>query len=134
MFKGKAALRATRCAQTIPARCLTTSLCPSRFSADSSKVTSPGCPLPQKVYSSRLLRFLRIPRRKCHCPKQSCKVQFGAACRLSIAKVFWPRRTSGSYIFTGFRLENPRKQPYFEKNSAGMEDGDGRLRKGIRET
>ena len=36
---------------------------------DSSKVTSPGCLLPQKVYSNRPLRFLRIPRWKCHCPK-----------------------------------------------------------------
>ena len=40
----------------------------------------------------------------------------------------------GSYIFTDFRLEKLRKQPYFEKNSAGMEDGEGRLRKGISET
>ena len=45
MFKCKAALRLTRFAQTSPARRLTTSLCHLRFSADSSKVTSPGCPL-----------------------------------------------------------------------------------------
>ena len=36
-----------------------------------------------------------------------------------------------SYMFTDFRLEKSRKQPYFDKDSAGMEDGEGRLRKGI---
>ena len=51
-----------------------------------------------------------------------------------LRKVFRPRLTSGSYIFINFRLEKLRKQPYFEKNSAGMEDGEGRLRKGISET
>ena len=40
----------------------------------------------------------------------------------------------GSYIFINFRLGKPRKQPYFDKDSAGMEDGEGRLRKGISET
>ncbi len=64
---------------------------PSRFSADSSKVTSPGCPLPQKVCSNHPLRFLGISCRKCYCPKQSCKARIGAACRLSSAKVFRPR-------------------------------------------
>ena len=39
-----------------------------------------------------------------------------------------------SYIFTDFRLEKLRKQPHLEKISAGMEDGEGRLRKGISET
>ena len=53
---------------------------------------------------------------------------------LSITEAFWPRLTSGSYIFTDFRLEKLRKQPYFYKDSAGMEDGEGRLRKGISET
>ena len=51
-----------------------------------------------------------------------------------LRKTFRPRLTSGSYIFINFRLKKPRKQPYFEKISAGMEDGEGRLRKGIRET
>ena len=40
----------------------------------------------------------------------------------------------GSYIFINFRLVKLRKQPYFDKDSAGMEDGEGRLRKGISET
>ena len=39
-----------------------------------------------------------------------------------------------SYIFTDFRLEKLRKQPYFDKDSAEIEDGEGRLRKGISET
>ena len=51
-----------------------------------------------------------------------------------LRKDFRPRLTSESYIFTDFRLEKLRKQPYFDKDSAGMEDGDGRLRKGISET
>ena len=51
-----------------------------------------------------------------------------------LRNAFRPRLTFGSYIFINFRLEKPRKQPYFEKNSAGMEDGEGRLRKGISET
>ena len=51
-----------------------------------------------------------------------------------LTEAFRPRLTSESYIVTNFRLEKLRKQPYFEKNSAGMEDGEGRLRKGISET
>ena len=51
-----------------------------------------------------------------------------------LRNAFRPRLTFESYIFINFRLEKLRKQPYFEKNSAGMEDGEGRLRKGIRET
>ena len=39
-----------------------------------------------------------------------------------------------SYIFTDLRLVKLRKQPHFEKNSAGMEDGDRRLRKEISES
>ena len=39
-----------------------------------------------------------------------------------------------SYIFINFQLVKPRKQPYFDKDSAGMKDGEGRLRKGISET
>ena len=58
----------------------------------------------------------------------------GAAFGLSIVKDFRPRLTSGSYIFINFRLEKLRKQPYFYKDSAGMEDGEGRLRKEISET
>ena len=49
-------------------------------------------------------------------------------------KSFRPRLTSGSYIFINFCLGKNRKQPYFDKDSAGMEDGEGRLRKGISET
>ena len=51
-----------------------------------------------------------------------------------IRKPFRPRPTFGSYIFTDFRPEKLRKQTYFDKDSAGMEDGEGRLRKGISET
>ena len=51
-----------------------------------------------------------------------------------LRKPFRPCLTFESYIFINFRLEKLRKQPYFEKDSAGMEDGEGRLRKGISET
>ena len=44
---------------------------------------------------------------------------------LSITEAFWPRLTSGSYIFTDFRLEKLRKQPYFEGNSAGWRRARG---------
>ena len=39
-----------------------------------------------------------------------------------------------AYKFINFRLKKTRKQPYFDKDSAGMVDGEGRLRKGISET
>ena len=39
-----------------------------------------------------------------------------------------------AYKFINFRLKKNRKQPYFDKDSAGMVDGEGRLRKGISET
>ena len=51
-----------------------------------------------------------------------------------LRKAFRPRLTSGSYIFINFRLGKTRKQPYFEKISEEVEDGKGRLRKGISET
>ena len=67
-------------------------------------------------------------------PKQADKHRNGAAEDLSTTEAFRPRLTSESYIFINFYLEKLRKQPYFDKNSAGMEDGEGRLRKGISET
>ncbi len=133
MFKGKSALRATRFAQTIPARRLTTSLRPQDFQRIPPKSHLPAVPFPRKYTQA-------VRSASCVFPDGSVialnrlKRTTGAAWRLSTAKVFRPRRTSGSYIFTGFRLEKSRKQPYFEKDSAGMEDGDGRLRKGISET
>ena len=51
-----------------------------------------------------------------------------------LRKAFRPRLISGSYIFINFRLGKTRKQTHFEKISAGMEDSEGRLRKGISET
>ena len=51
-----------------------------------------------------------------------------------IRKAFRPRLTFESYIVINFRLEKLRKQPYSDNDSAGMEDGEGRLRKGISET
>ena len=68
-------------------------------------------------------------------PKQADKRRSGAARGLSTSKILPAAPTAfDSYIFTDFRLEKLRKQLYFEKNSAGMEDGEGRLRKGISET
>ena len=34
-------------------------------------------------------------------------------------------------IFINFRLEKLRKQPYFEKNSVGMEEGEGAFGRGL---
>ena len=82
----------------------------------------PSAPLPG-VYKRELLL-----------PKWAGKYRSGAAEDLSTIEAFRPRLTSESYIFINFRLEKLRKQPYFDKDSAGMEDGEGRLRKGISET
>ena len=46
-------------------------------------------------------------------------------------KPFQPRLTSGSYIFINFQFVKPRKQPYFDKDSAGMEDGGGAFGRGL---
>ena len=42
-----------------------------------------------------------------------------------------PRLTFESYIFINFRLEKSRKQPYFDKDSAGMVDGEGAFGRGL---
>ena len=61
LLKSKAARGATRIrSDNLPAP-LNSISSPLRFSTDSSKVTSPGRLLPQKVYSNHPLRFLRIP-------------------------------------------------------------------------
>ena len=46
---------------------------------------------------------------------------------LSTLRIF----TFYSYIFSDFRLVKPRKQPYFDKDSAGMEDGEGAFERGL---
>ena len=119
MFKCKAALRATRSAQTIPARRLTTSLRPLRFSADPSKVTSSGCLLPQKVYSDRPLRFLRILRRKCHCPKQAVKRNWRGLWAFGCENFPAAPTSCSSYIFTDFRLEKAQETAPFRERFCG---------------
>ena len=86
------------------------------------------------MYSNRPLRFLGCTKGKCYCLNRLKNVEVARLEGLSITEAFWPRLTSGSYIFTDFRLEKLRKQPYFDKDSAGMKDGERRLRKGISET
>ena len=66
--------------------------------------------------------------------KQADKHRNGAAEDLSTTEAFRPRLTSGSYIFIKFPLEKKQKTTPFRENSAWMEDGEGRLRKGISET
>ena len=52
--------------------------------------------------------------------KQADKRRSGVARGLSTSKSLPAApAVSGSYIFTDFRLEKLRKQPYFEKNSGG---------------
>ena len=134
MFKSKAALRLTRSAQTSPARRLTTPLRHLRFSADSSKVISPGCLLPQKVYSNRPLRFLGCTKGKCY--------RLNRLINVEVARLgdFPLRKSSGRallleaiYSLTSV-LKSLENSPISTKILQGMEDGDGRLRKGISET
>ena len=121
-------------AQTIPAHRLTTPLRLLRSSDRFLQRRMSLLPLPQKIYLNRPLRFLRILRRKCYCLNGLTNVEVARHEGYRHRKSVRPRLTSGSYIFINFCLVKLRKQPHFEKNSAGMEDGEGRLRKGISET
>ena len=46
-------------------------------------------------------------------------------------KSFRPRLTFESYIFIKFRLEKTRKQPHFEKDSAGRRMAAGAFGRGL---
>ena len=136
----KSCLIAKRCAgqladaQTIPARRLTTPLRLlrssgrflqshiSRLSPSPESVLQPSAPLPAHSLTEVLL------------PKWAENAVMARLEDYRFRKASRPRFTSGSYIFINFRLVKSRKQPYFKKNSAGMEDGEGCLRKGISET
>ena len=131
MFKCKAALRLTRFAQTSPARRLTTSLCPLRFSADSSKVTSPGCPLSPESILQPSAPLPAYSQTEVLLTKQADKRRSGAALGLSDMKPFQPRLTSGSYIFINFRLKKTRKQPHFEKILRGWRMARGAFGRGL---
>ena len=77
----------------------------------------------------------KLYKREMLLSKQADKRRSGVARGLSTSKSLPAApAVSGSYIFTDFRLEKLRKQPYFDKDSAGMKDGERRLRKGISET
>ena len=138
--KPKRCLRAKRRAgqladaQTIPAYRLTTPLRLLRSSGRFLQRRMSLLPLPQKVYLNRPLRFLDCTNRKCYCLNRLKNIEVARLEDYRLRKVFRPRLTSGSYIFINFCLEKLRKQTYFDKDSAGMEDGEGRLRKGISET
>ena len=114
--------------------CLTTSLRPQDFQQILPKSHLPAVSFPQKAYSNRPLRFLRISCRKCYCPKQAVKRNWRGLRAFRCESLPAAPASCGSYIFTDIRFEKPRKQPHFEKDSAGMEEGDGRLRKEISET
>ena len=121
-------------AQTIPAHRLTTPLRLLRSSVRFLQRRMSLLPLPQKVFLNRPLRFLHCLNGKWYCLNRLINVEVARLEDYRLRNVFRLRLTSGSYIFINFRLEKLRKQPYFYKDSAGMEDGEGRLRKGIRET
>ena len=121
-------------AQTIPAHRLTTPLRLLRSSVRFLQRRMSLLPLPQKVYLNCPIRFLDCTNRTCYCLNRLINVEVARLEGFRLRKSFRPRPTSGGYIFINFRLGKTRKQPYFEKISAGMEDGEGRLRKGIRET
>ena len=121
-------------AQTIPAHRLTTSLRLLRSSVRFLQRRMSLLSLPQKVYLNRPLRFLPCSTRKCYCLNGLKTGQMARLEGYRLRKSFRPRLTSGGYIFINFRLGKTRKQPYFEKISEEVEDGEGRLRKGISET
>ena len=122
--KPKSCLRAKRRAgqladaQTIPAHRLTTPLRLLRSSDRFLQRRMSLLPLPQKAYLNRPLLFLDCTNRKCYCLNRLKNIEVARLEDYRLRKVFRPRLTSGSYIFINFRLEKPRKQPHFEKNSA----------------
>ena len=135
MFKCKAALRLTRSAQTSPARRLTTSLCPLRFSADSSKVTSPGCPLSPESILKPSAPLPAHSLTEVLLPKWAENAVMARLESYRLRKSFRPRLLSLTAIYSLTSvLKNLENSPISKKISAGMEDGDGRLRKGISET
>ena len=73
---------------------------PLRFSADSSKVTSPGCLLPQKVYSNRLLRFLGCTNGKCYCLNRLKNVEVARLEGYRHRKAFRPRLLPFAAIYS----------------------------------
>ena len=90
--------------------------------------------LPQKVYSNRPLRFLRISTENVTALNGLKSAGWRGLRDIASEKPSGRATACGSYIVPNFWLEKVRKQPYFEKNSVGMEDGDRRLRKGISES
>ena len=106
----------------------------SKNPADSSKGACPACSLPQKVYFNRPLRFLSCTNGKCHSLNRLKTQNWRGLRAFHCERLPAAPASFGSYIFINFRLVKSRKQPHFEKISAGMEDGEGRLRKGISET
>ena len=121
-------------AQTIPAHRLTTPLRLLRSSDRFLQRRMSLLPLPQKAYLNRPLRFLDCTNRKCYCLNRLKNIEVARLEDYRHRKSVRPRLTFGSYIFINFCLEKLRKQPHFDKDSAGMEDGEERLRKGISET
>ncbi len=115
MFKGKAALRATRCAQTIPARRLTTSLHPKDFQRIPPESHLPAVPFPRKYAQT-------IRPASCAFPVGSVialnrlKRTTGAAWRLSITKVFRPRLLLLTAIYSLTpALKGPENSPISRK-------------------
>ena len=98
---------------------------PLRFSADSSKVTSPGHPLfPESI----LKLSAPLPAHSQTEMLLTKQTENAATARLVD---FRYEKSSGrallteAYKFINFHFEKIRKQPHFKKNSAGMEDGGG---------
>ena len=112
-------------AQTIPAHRLTTTLRLLRSSDRFLQRRMSLLPLPQKVYSNCPLRFLGCSTGKCYCLNGLKTWQMARLEGYRLRKAFRPHHTSGDYIFINFHLEKNRKQPYFDKDYAGMEDGEG---------
>ena len=102
-------------AQTSPAHRLTTPLRLLRSSDRFLQRRMSLLPLPQKVYLNRPLRFLDCTNRKCYCLNRLINAEVARLKGYRLRKSFWPRLTSGSYIFTDFLSETSGKQQLFRK-------------------
>ncbi len=131
MFKGKSALRATRFAQTIPARRLTTSLRPQDFQRIPPKSHLPAVPFPRKFTQT-------VRSASCAFPDGSVtalnrlKRTTGAACRLSITKVFRPRLLLVAAIYSLTPgLKSPENSPISRKILRGWRMATGAFGRGL---
>ena len=119
--KPKSCLRAKRRAgqladaQTIPAHRLTTPLRLLRSSNRFLQRRMSLLPLPQNAYLNRPLRFLGCTNGKSYRLNKLINAVMARLEGSRLRKVFRPRLTFGSYIFTDFLSKTSGKQQLFRK-------------------